>query len=229
MSKRKPTESACDPALAKMVVLRFLDSAPLAKLFKFSLLIEAVGECWFWRGATAVDGYGLFYLGSFQGRPYRMSYEWKTGAPFPKGLIPDHLCRQPGCVNPDHIEPVSHRENILRGNTVPAYNSQKTECLNGHPFDDKNTYRWKNSQGKNSRACRECVRTRNRTLRAARRKPRKQGSQRADARLTERQVRAMRSAHRERDVPMSVLARRYKVSIGNIHKIIHRETWRHVP
>lgn len=67
------------------------------------------------------------------------------------GLVIDHLCRNPNCINPDHLEAVSSKENILRGQSIPAQNARKTNCKNGHPLSGNNLYV---SAGK--RYCRIC-------------------------------------------------------------------------
>lgn len=77
----------------------------------------------------------------------------------------DHLCRNRGCINPDHLEPVTCRENLLRGQTFQARNAAKTHCPHGHGYDEGNT-RF-NKDG--SRACRSCERKRARKYMALRR------------------------------------------------------------
>jgi hypothetical protein len=72
----------------------------------------------------------------------------------PEGLELDHLCRVRGCVNPKHLEPVTHRENLMRGESWSAVNARKTHCPEGHPYDETNTY----IDGKGRRRCRECAR-----------------------------------------------------------------------
>ncbi len=106
--------------------------------------------CWQWT-ASLVQGYGQFVRARPRGA-HRWAYEHLIG-PVPDGLEPDHLCRNKGCVNPSHLEPVTHRENMLRGNTVPARYARQTHCLRGHPFDEANTYHPPSSR---KRVCREC-------------------------------------------------------------------------
>jgi hypothetical protein len=88
-------------------------------------------------------------------RAYRITYETLVG-PVPNGLELDHLCRVRACVNPGHLEPVTHRVNTLRGETVAARNARATHCPAGHPYDEVNTY----ADRLGRRSCRECCRRR---------------------------------------------------------------------
>lgn len=105
--------------------------------------------CWTWTGNTKPDGYGLINLAGRQRSVHRVSYEATVGA-VPDGLELDHLCRNTRCVNPAHLEPVTHDENMRRRFVLI------TECRNGHPFDEVNTY----IRADGSRACRACGRNR---------------------------------------------------------------------
>jgi len=82
---------------------------------------------------------------------HRISYELLKGD-IPEGLDLDHLCRNRGCVNPDHLEPVTRKENLLRGNTIPAKHARKTHCPQGHEYTKGNTFISKSG----SRHCRKC-------------------------------------------------------------------------
>lgn len=121
--------------------------------------IEDVAGCWLWTGPVTPKGYGR------QGSrlAHRVVYERLVG-PIPKGLTLDHLCRQPGCVRPSHLEPVTMRVNLLRGDTVTAANAAVTECPQGHAYDATNTYVTK--QG--VRQCRPCHAARERVRRSQR-------------------------------------------------------------
>jgi hypothetical protein len=88
---------------------------------------------------------------------HRVSYELLVG-PIPQGLQLDHLCRNRRCINPAHLEPVTSRENTMRGETVAAANASRDHCPSGHPYSDSNTI----ALGKGGRKCRECDRTRGR-------------------------------------------------------------------
>ena len=125
----------------------------------FEQRVQRGPSCWEWTGAKNPKGYG--YMPAFGRGHYlahRMSYELFVG-PIPEGLELDHLCRNRGCVNPDHVEPVTHLENMRRG----AF-ATRTLCVNGHHYDAVNTYIRPNG----NRDCRVCVRERGRRYRARR-------------------------------------------------------------
>jgi hypothetical protein len=115
--------------------------------------------CWPWAGFLHPSGYGMFYRGRVEGRArgcraHRFAYETFVG-PIPEGLTIDHLCRNRWCVNPEHLEPVTNGENVLRGVGPPAENARKTHCDNGHLYDEKNT-KYELYRGKTIRRCRKC-------------------------------------------------------------------------
>ena len=130
---------------------------------RFLSKVSVGDDCWEWTDALSKEGYGYFSIGPRVARIYlrahRVSYEMFVG-PIPHGLELDHLCRNPGCVRPDHLEAVTHRENVLRGASPSALHAIKTHCSKGHPYDEENTYRYPNGK----RQCRTCHRDRNRRL-----------------------------------------------------------------
>jgi len=84
--------------------------------------------CWLWTGWGTHDGYGRFAVTQkVKFSAHRFAYELYRG-PIPLGRTLDHLCRVRRCVNPAHLEPVSLRENILRGEGLAALNASKTHC-----------------------------------------------------------------------------------------------------
>lgn len=115
------------------------------------------GPCWMWIGGYNDNGYPRYHsrqgLGSL---PYRISWFYLRGE-IPKGLHLDHLCRRPGCVRPEHLEPVTPAENTRRSSNPFANNARKTHCSRGHLFDTKNT----KLDEKGHRHCRLCSRMTN--------------------------------------------------------------------
>lgn len=131
----------------------------LARLFE-QVVIRADG-CWGWIGHINKYWYARFAIGGVQGQASRRAFElWRHE--IPDGMQVDHLCRNRECVNPSHLEIVSPKENTLRGNTLGAMNSAKTECIRGHEFDSTQ------KQGKH-RLCQKCQ-TEQKRLRRQRRR-----------------------------------------------------------
>lgn len=110
--------------------------------------------CWMWMRAVGRDGYGKIKVSKRQMGAHRASYELFKGA-IPDGMDLDHLCRNRTCVNPDHLEAVSERVNVVRGMSPVGMNSRKTHCKRGHPFDEENTLRVPAG-----RQCKTCIRMR---------------------------------------------------------------------
>ncbi len=111
--------------------------------------------CWEWDGAKR-EGYGRLFVGK---RKYvsahGFSYELHKDKIL-KGLVIDHLCRNPSCVNPSHLEAVTDQVNILRGTGIAAANAKKTACAKGHEFTEENTGR-----KPTGRYCKKCQQMRN--------------------------------------------------------------------
>lgn len=98
--------------------------------------IDFTGPCWLWTASKTGNGYGKIWWTAEQRLvpAHRVVYELLVG-PIPDGMELDHLCRTPACVNPEHLEPVSHRINMLRGLTVVALHAAKTTWPRGHEYD----------------------------------------------------------------------------------------------
>jgi hypothetical protein len=107
--------------------------------------------CLLWTGARDLGGYGYFEVEGKTRRVHRFMYEMFAG-PIPEGLPLDHLCRVRHCANVAHLEPVTDRENALRGVSFSAVNAAKDRCDNGHLFDTANTY-WRRGGHRGCRAC----------------------------------------------------------------------------
>lgn len=117
--------------------------------------------CHYWMGSVC-GGYGRITLFGEKVQAHRLAWELKKG-PIPEGMVLDHLCKNQLCVNVDHLEVVTQRVNVHRSNGIAALNARKTHCKHGHPFDEKNTYRY----GETHRACRKCCRIRSIKKRSA--------------------------------------------------------------
>lgn len=125
-------------------------SDPLIRVSEFD------GNCWSWTGKIGRGGYARFYLDGHETGAHRFSLKL-VGIDLLSQEVPDHLCRNHGCVRPNHLQPVSTRENILRGAALAACNAVKTHCMRGHEFDAVNTRHYVNAWGNPARGCRKCA------------------------------------------------------------------------
>ena len=123
-----------------------------------------LGPCWEWIAAKRWGGYGVFLMNRRCQPAHRVAYTLLVGD-IAEGLELDHLCRNPGCVNPSHLEPVSHKVNALRGISPAANAARQSACIWGHPFDLMNTHYRRDGR----RVCRVCVRNHNREYQVRRR------------------------------------------------------------
>jgi hypothetical protein len=131
----------------------------ISAIDKFTSMYEVDSStgCWNWVRGGDKDGYGLFRDGK-KYRAHRWSYTHHVGE-IPEGLVLDHFaCDNKGCVNPEHVRPVTVRENTLRGRANSAANLAKTHCKYGHALVPENLTPAGLRQGK--RQCLICSRTR---------------------------------------------------------------------
>jgi hypothetical protein len=111
-----------------------------------------VADCWTWAATRDRHGYGTFYLGGRNVGAHRAAWSLLVG-PIPDGLHLDHLCANPPCVNPDHLDLVTQRENTLRGNAPTAAAYREGRCKSGHKRTPENTYAY----GTRRQQCRTCA------------------------------------------------------------------------
>ncbi len=110
------------------------------------------GNCWIWTGYLTSRGYGSFREG-VEGSKVIRAHHFLLGRPS-AGLECDHACDTPSCVRPEHLDYVTHAQNMER---VPSgkHNAVKTHCPKGHPYDGVKKFRG----GKYMlRTCKTCIR-----------------------------------------------------------------------
>lgn len=108
---------------------------------RFWSRVDKSGDCWIWKANDKTSRYGRFETRGQHGRrkvaAHRIAWELLRGL-VPDGMELDHLCRNTRCVNPDHLEPVTHRVNVLRGEGICARRLRRTHCPHGHELTPEN-------------------------------------------------------------------------------------------
>lgn len=127
---------------------------------------ESLGPCWVWTASKMRNGYGQIVIRRKHRAAHRAAYEDAFG-PVDRTLDIDHLCRNRACCNPTHLEAVTHRENMRRGDVGGHAQRRKTHCPQGHSYDD--AYRYRGRDGSWRRECRACAREKYQRKMAARR------------------------------------------------------------
>ena len=126
---------------------------PEIQRFTKFIQLDILSGCWIWKGYLDKNGYGCFRVKGKTHLAHRFSWEYYNGK-IPDKKEMDHLCRNTTCVNPQHLEPVTHRENNHRGRN---WERERTHCPQGHEFTEYNTY-----HHKGHRHCRMCRQIRKR-------------------------------------------------------------------
>ena len=139
---------------------------------RFWQKVKKTDTCWNWKAELDKNGYGKIAIHRIGIRAHRFSYELHKGK-IPVGFVIDHLCRNTSCVNPEHLEVVTNRENILRGNGPASINAKKNCCIHGHELFGENLYINKKT---NQRACKICVRRHGRNYARKKRKTKNDNS-----------------------------------------------------
>lgn len=121
----------CDTHTRRLRVHGTTDS-PKNPAWRFWRKVNKTESCWLWAGAHNLNGYGTFGVDHVHRLAHRYAYELLVG-PIPEGKSLDHLCRVRNCVNPAHLEPVTHEENMAR-------RPKSTHCVNGHEWTSETTW-----------------------------------------------------------------------------------------
>lgn len=129
---------------------------PMCAIHRFlRKILRTASGCWLWQANITSAGYGLFWFDETSWLAHRWSWLTFRGK-IPGGLVIRHMCGNKLCVNPGHLDIGTQQQNVMDAIAAGTHAaSAKTHCKRGHPFDEKNTYRFV-SKGKPRRGCRIC-------------------------------------------------------------------------
>jgi len=123
----------------------------ISRIRRFENKVFKTDGCWLWQGAMKRE-YGGFWNGSKYELAHRFAYRYYKNEEIPEGKQLHHKCEKTRCVNPEHLELVTCRQNLMKSKkTIAKVNSQKTKCPQGHEYNLANTGNYKGM-----RYCRKC-------------------------------------------------------------------------
>ena len=128
---------------------------PVPAVDRFWAKVNKTATCWLWTASCSSEGYGRINISGKSTYAHRWAYEQAHG-PIPEGMHIDHLCRVRHCVNPEHMEVVTNRQNFTRGEHPNAKLHRSGHCKRGHPLTGSNVLVRQNG----TRHCRACSRER---------------------------------------------------------------------
>lgn len=133
-----------------------------SEAFRFASKYVERNDCLIWTSPLDKDGYGTFYLRRKNRRAHRVAW-FNWFGEIPAGHVINHKCRNRSCVNPQHLELITIRENALQDSAgIGAINARKVTCPSGHAYDREYT----GSNGKTQRYCSTCEAAKQKRLRA---------------------------------------------------------------
>jgi hypothetical protein len=184
--------------------------------------VRKTDGCWEWTGGCHELGYGRCWY-KLRVVPAHVASYLIAGKTIKDGEEIDHLCRNPKCVRPDHLEAVSHTINVQRGDAA----KEKAYCKRGHPMEGRNII---HSEGR--RMCRSCAYMRNRLFKqrkAAERAPRlpRVGERSPYHKLTEDKVREIRRLYSS-GMTQASIGKKFSIGQATTNHIVRRILWSHV-